>query len=130
YKKTYESKNGDKIRVGKAFKTALKGLDDAESHLHKQNFEAFYLEVHNLLNKLYVDRYGVDLIEHPLDSLVEELDCLGKERTLLIELTEKVQMLNYFRYSSTTAMTTEELINFLASLKDNITGISNATKKD
>ena len=69
YRKTFEANNMDIIIKKKAIKEALTSIEEARSHMKNQNIESFYIEVHNLLNKFFVDKYNIDLIYHSLDSI-------------------------------------------------------------
>jgi hypothetical protein len=123
FRKVYEVNNKEVITKKKAMKAALAGIEDARSHLHNQKIEDFYIKIQNLLNQFFIDRYDLDIISHPLDLLEELITANQREKELISGLTEKIRLLNYFRYSSKTKISEEELREFLTELKKNIKGI-------
>jgi len=123
YKRVYESKNSDLIRKRKAVKSALAGVEEAYNELPELELQDFYSMVHSLMNRFYIDRYGLDLITHPLDLIHEHLDAGYDEKKYVNELTSKIKLLNYFRYSSKNEVTKSELRDFLFEVTKNIKGI-------
>jgi hypothetical protein len=122
FKRFYESKNKDMIIRKKAVKEALTGIEYARSHLVNQKMEDFYSELHSLLNRFYIDHFGVDLITHPIDSIADKIsgNGQGNGKELVTTLTDKVKLLNYYRYASKAEVTEMELSEFLTGLKENI----------
>lgn len=118
-RKAFEADNMDIVIKRRAIKEALASIEEARSHLHKQNIENFYIEVHNLLNKFFVDKYGLDIIYHPLDSIERRVIGSVEVKKLIKELVDKIKLLNYFRYSKVD-VTEKELKEYLKNLKKNI----------